>query len=159
MTPPHFFCVLLLTLFACSPVDNAPEFNKETIISEVTQMFDNYHRDIREQGLTGEFKYLDQSDDFFWVPPGYESALTFDSVKAILVTNAAGFEKVEFHFDTLQIFPLATHIASYSGIVKGSMKDITGNQHLVAIIESGTVIKRPDGWKLLCGQSANLPAN
>ncbi len=54
------------------------------------------------------------------------------------------------------MFPLSEKIANYSGIVKGSMIDTSGIKASVLIIESGTVIKRLDGWKLLSGQSAVL---
>jgi len=99
---------------------------------------------------------LDQSTDFFWVPPGYKSALSYDSVRQILEINAKSFRAIEFNWDTLQVFPLSDKIANYSGIVKGSMIDTSGIKSSVIIIESGTVIKRSDGWKLLSGQSAIL---
>ena len=112
--------------------------------------------DIRQDGLTAEFKYLDQSTDFFWVPPGDKSSLSYDSVRKILESNAKSFQAIEFNWDTLQVFPLSDKIANYSGIVKGSMIDTSGIKSSVLIIESGTVIKRSDGWKLLSGQSAIL---
>ena len=117
-------------------------------------MFSNYHDDIRRDGLTAEFKYLDSSADFFWVPPGYNSALSYDSVRTILEGNAKLFSGVEFSWTTLQIYPLTDEIATYSGIVNGAMTDTSGNVSSMQIIESGSVIKRADGWKLLNGQSA-----
>ena len=151
-----FPLVFLLTLLACSPAERVNKFDKEAITESVKQMFENYHNDIKENGLTAEFHYLDHSSDFFWVPPGYQSALNYDSVKAILEKNAKKFSNVQFHWDTLQIFPLSNEIANYSGIVGGFLKDTSGVASTISIIESGTVIKRKDGWKLLSGQSANI---
>jgi len=148
---------LLLCTCSCSSPKDSNEFNREIVIQEVQQMLDNYHDDIKKGGLTAEFKYLDDSEDFFWVPPGYESALTYDSVKTILETNASNFRNVEFHWDVLQIFPLTNEIVNYAGIVGGQLTDTSNNSIIVSIIESGTLIKRHDGWKLLSGQSANLP--
>ena len=148
--------IILLSLNACVQTEELNANEKQLIIADVKDMFDNYHGDIRIQGLTAEFKYLDQSPDFFWVPPGYNSALTYDSVRSILVTNAKLFSEVIFAWDTLQIFPLTKEIANYSGIVKVSMTATSGEVTLVLIIESGTVIWRSDGWKLLSGQSAVL---
>ncbi len=145
-----------MTLTSCSQTDNLNESEKELIINDVIEMFGNYHNDIRKDGLTAEFKYLDQSSDFFWVPPDYKSALSYDSVRQILVINEKSFQAIEFNWDTLQVFPLSDRIANYSGIVKGSMIDTSGTKSSVIIIESGTVIKRSDGWKLLSGQSAIL---
>jgi len=151
-----FGIVILMTLTSCAQTDKLNESEKELIINDVIEMFGNYHNDIRQDGLTAEFKYLDQSTDFFWVPPGYKSTLSYDSVRQILETNAKSFQATEFNWDTLHVFPLSDKIANYSGIVKGSMIDTFGIKTSVLIIESGTVIKRSDGWKLLSGQSAIL---
>ena len=148
--------IILLFLNACAQTEKLTEVEKEHVVSEIAMMFDNYHNDIRKEGLTAEFKYLDQSPDFFWVPPGYNSALTYDSVRSILMTNSKLFNEVIFAWDTLQIFPLTREIANYSGIVEGSMTDTSGIVTRVLIIESGTVVKRPNGWNLLSGQSAVL---
>ena len=130
--------------------------DKEKVTQEVEQMLSNYHDDIAESGLTAEFKYLDQSDDFFWVPPGYNSALSYDSVKTILEKNALTIESISFQWDTLRIFPLSHEIANYTGIVVGQMIDTSDVASRVSIIESGTLIRRKSGWKLLSGQSAIL---
>lgn len=151
-----FVCAFFLSLLACNLPQDSKEIDKKAITEEVKQMLDSYHDDIKRNGLTAEFNYLDQSGDFYWVPPGYRSALTYDSVKSILEMNAKHFSHVELRFDTLQIFPLTENIVNYSGIVRGMMTDTSGSKTNVAIIESGTIIKRKDGWKLLSGQSANL---
>ena len=149
----------ILLFFSCQPSNPPDSFNKKIVIEEVKTMLDDYHNAIKNGGLTAEFPYLDQSSDFFWVPPGYRSALTFDSVKIILEQNAKAFQAIEFHWDTLQLFPLSSEIVNYSGIVSGSMTDTAGIKSRVSIIESGTIIKRQDGWKLLSGQSAVLPVD
>jgi hypothetical protein len=143
---------------SCSQIQERSNdgWDKEIVINEVTQMFDNYHNDIEAEGLTAEFKYLDNSDDFFWVPPGYNSTLSYDSVRLILEKNAVAFTEIKFSWETLIVLPLTDQIATYSGIVTGAMRDTAGVESPVRIIESGTVIKRNDGWKLLCGQSASL---
>jgi len=119
-------------------------------------MFGDYHNDIKSKGLEAEFKYLDDSPDFFWIPPGYESALTYDSVKSILLSNSKIIHSIAFSWDTLQVFPLTSTIANYSGIVNGVMIDSSASKSEFKILESGTLIKRNDGWKLLSGQSRNL---
>lgn len=148
--------LILLTFISCNRAEKPKEFDKESTVGAVTRMLDNYHRDIAESGLIAEFKYLDTSSDFYWVPPGYTNALTYDSVKSILEENSKAFSSIEFHWDTLQIFPLTNEIANYSGIVGGWMMDTSGTKSEVSIIESGTLIKRTDGWKLLSGQSRLL---
>ena len=82
----HIFsaCYLLILLTSCLDTSELNDVDKEKISKEVSMMFDLYHSAISREGLVGEFDYLDDSEDFFWVPPGYTSPLDFDSVKTIL---------------------------------------------------------------------------
>lgn len=139
-------------MVSCGRTEEAPDKNRLT--GEVRAMLKAYHQAIAEEGLTAELEYLDRSPAFFWVPPGYETALSYDSVSAILKKNATTLRLAEFEWDTLRIFPLTDEIANYSGIVRGRTIDTAGVETKISIIESGTVIKRKDGWKLLSGQSA-----
>jgi len=62
-----------------------------------------------------------------------------------LIDNDKAITSIEFKFDTIKVYPLSNSIANYTGTVSGKM------------IESGTLIKHKNGWKLLNGQSRNLP--
>ena len=154
----RYSILLLLTIsfVACDPVNKETALDKNKIEKEITEMFEQYHADIKRAGLTTEFKDLDDSDDFFWAPPGYSKALDYDSVRSILENNASMFTDIQFQFDTLKIYPLNPVLANYSGIISGYMTDTLGNTTKVLMLESGTLIKRQDGWKLLSGQSSNL---
>ncbi|MFD2823158.1 hypothetical protein ACFS5M_05720 [Lacinutrix iliipiscaria] len=149
--------ILSCSLIACSQNNNPlSETEKQKISSEIIEMFNDYHEAIKTEGLVAEFDYLDDSSDFYWVPPGYNSALTIDSVKTILTQNSKFIKSIEFSFESIEIFPLKNTIANYSGIVKGTMIDTSNANTTFRIIESGTLIKRKAGWKLLSGQSRNL---
>jgi len=143
-------------LHACHQNNSDVDLDKEKVISDVQNMLSAYHMAIAQEGLTGEFKYLDESDDFYWVPPGYASPLSYDSVRIILTQNAGKFTSIINHWDTLIIIPLTNEIANYSGVLQSSMTDTSQAVIKVKLIESGTLIKRNDQWKLLSGQSANL---
>lgn len=153
----QFFVVAAALLCSCGPSSSHNSINRQEVINGVNEMFDGYFNDIKAHGLTAEFKYLDNSSDFFWVPPGYTSALDYDSVKTILEQNAGAFRSVDYSWETVRIYPLTNETATYTGIVRGVMIDTAGNKQTVALIESGTLIKRADGWKYLCGQTAVLP--
>lgn len=148
------FILFPIAFNACIGPEQKNEVDKNAIILEVQEMFENYYQDIKIEGLTGEFKYLDTSENFFWVPPGYKSALSYDSVKSILETNASNLSMADLSWAELKVFPLSNDIASYTGILEGTVIDKAGNQNDVHIIESGVVIKREDGWKLLSGQTS-----
>jgi len=143
-------------LVSCTVSNRLSESEKESISTEVRNMFEEYHQAVAQNGLLGEFSFLDSSDNFFWVPPGYNSAINYDSVRAILEQNNALFNDVSFSWKELRIFPISTEIANYSGLVQSRMIDTAGVQIHAKIIESGTVILREDGWKILSGQSRLL---
>lgn len=145
-----------MILSACGRTEKLHDVNNDRIIREIHKMLDDYHKAISEEGLTAEFRYLDKSSEFFWVPPGYNTALSYDSVKNILESNDKAFYSIKFQWDTLRIFPLTNEIANYTGIVSGLMIDTAKVESTISIIESGTIIKREDGWKLLSGQSRLL---
>ncbi|WP_411030716.1 hypothetical protein [Spongiimicrobium sp. 3-5] len=151
----HYLIVSLIVV-SCNPIDKTKDLDKEAIIEEVGVVLNKYHKDVAKDGLSAEFKYLDKSVDFFWVPPGYSSALSYDSVRTILEKNAKAFQSVKLHWDHLQVNPLSNEIVNYSGIVGGVMIDTAGTSLNVSILESGTIIKRKNGWKLLSGQSRVL---
>ncbi len=154
------YCVILLTFVSCSGTPNELSDKQKSIVAqEVVQMLNNYYADIAKEGLIAEFKYLDNSKDFFWVPPGYNSTLNYDSVRTILLSRNDIFSEFNFSWDTLQVFPISLHIATYAGVVNGSITDTTGVETVVRMIESGTLIKRKDGWKLLSGQSSIINDN
>jgi hypothetical protein len=153
------FLVVLITLIGCKEQlnDSKQILDKEYLSTEILEMFDAYHAAIKENGLKAEFDFLDDSSDFFWVPPGYSSPQSYDQVKNVLLENDKAISSIEFKFDDIQIYPLSNSIANYSGIVSGKMIDTTGVLSTFKIIESGTLVKRKTGWKLLNGQSRNMP--
>jgi hypothetical protein len=150
-----FYKLLLIsifgTFFGCLEIQD-PEITKK----EVIQMLNDYHEAISKESLLGEFAFLDSTDQFFWVPPGYTNALTYEEVALFLRKNSANFSKIDFNWDQLEVYPLSNEIATYTGILSGTMTDTSGQISPVKMIESGTLIKRKDGWKLLCGQSRDL---
>jgi hypothetical protein len=147
---------LLLTLFACGQPAALTETEKKPIIEEVRKTFDNYYNDVRKHGLTAEFKYLDSSEDFFWVPPGFGGPISYDSIVAILTPAAKQFRRIDNVPDTIRIIPVSREIAIYTAKLHSNTLDTSGNNVLTGLLETGVVIKRKDGWKLLSGQTSIL---
>ncbi|MCB0279176.1 MAG: nuclear transport factor 2 family protein [Calditrichaeota bacterium] len=148
------FIALLIGLYYCGSVANdVDEADLDGIRNEIKEMFTAYDDSVRSKGLLGEFDFLDNSDNFFWVPPGYNSALSYDSVRSILTQNAPNFKSVHFQWIDQKINPLSKKIANYTGLVKSEMIDLNDVKTTLFILESGTVIKRDDSWKILSGQS------
>ncbi|MDH3708924.1 MAG: nuclear transport factor 2 family protein [Cyclobacteriaceae bacterium] len=144
-------------LWCCQPTAPEKTFSPELVIEEVTEMLHQYHQAIEEGGLETEFDYLDDSDDFFWVPPGFKSALDYDSVAIILRANDKSIEKIVLTWDSLHVTPLRSDLAQYYGTINSSVIDTAQMTTESLLIETGLIIKRADGWKLLSGQSAFFP--
>ena len=121
-------------------------------------MLDKYFETIASEGLMGEFKFLDSSDEFYWVPPGFNSPITYDSVRKILVQSAGMFQSVENTWDTLKIYPLTASLPKYTGRLRSIIVDTAGRRTSMRLVETGIVIKREDGWKLLSEQTSLLPS-
>jgi hypothetical protein len=153
LLPVFFF----LALASCKQSSSSLSENERSlIIDSVKQTLQNYYSDIRREGLLAEFRYLDSSKDFFWAPPGYSHAISYDSVAKVLKQNAPGITYLSNSFDTLHIVPLSRELASYTGRLRSVMKVASGIEMTYTMIETGVMIKRADGWKLLCGQTAML---
>jgi hypothetical protein len=149
---PVIFC--LLTIVSCRQPESLSENEKTKITEEVRQTLDSYYNDIKKSGLTAEFKYLNNSPEFFWVPPGYSCSLAYDSVAAILKQNAPAYRSIVNSFDTLRIIPLSRELATYTGRLSSTITDTSGKVMSFSLIETGVFIKRQDGWKLLGGQTS-----
>jgi len=149
-----FFILFLLAVNACQ---SPPEFTKEdqqNVADSVRQTLMNYNSDINRSGLTAEFLYLDSSNDFFWVPPGYVAPITYDSVTNYIRQSAPLFRHINNTWDSLRVIPLTKELASYTGRLRSVMTDTSGRITSYFLIETGTMIKRTGGWKLLSGQTS-----
>ncbi|NNE77311.1 MAG: SnoaL-like domain-containing protein [Pricia sp.] len=124
--------------------------------NEVQKTLNDYYDDIRASGLTAEFKYLDDSKEFFWTPPGFSSSISYDSVVAILKQNAPQYQSIDNQWDTLTVNVLSKELAAYAGRLRSIMTDTSGQVTKITLVETGILIKRNDGWKLLCGQTATI---
>jgi hypothetical protein len=144
---------IFIAIFSCRQSTTMTKDEKARIELDVRLTLINYYDDIRKSGLTAEFNYLDHSPDFFWVPPGYSSCISYDSVVQVLEENAPKFKYIDNSFDTLRIVPLSKEIATYTGRLHSTMTDTRGNIMTLQLVETGVLIKRKEGWKLLSGQT------
>lgn len=148
--------LVAISAISCGEKTTLTEKEKNEVSSSVRQTLYTYYTDIRKSGLTAEFNYLDNSKEFFWVPPGFTGAISYDSVAVILNKNAKLFTSVNNTFDTLIIVPLRSDLANYTCRLTSAMTLVNGKTATMAMVETGTLIKRKNGWKLLCGQTTIL---
>lgn len=150
-------CTLLvcLPILSCNQSNHSPG-NNDDVRNEIKTTFDNYYNDIRKEGLIAEFKYLDSSAQFFWVPPGYLNYAGYDSVASAIRKNATALKSVDNRYDSLLIIPLTDNYAQFVVRTISATVDATGDTFKTAFIESGVMVKRKDGWKFLSGHTTIL---
>jgi uncharacterized protein len=151
---------ILLVFIAASSCDLSPseltDAEKSSVVKEARLMLDNYYAEIKKGGLTAEFKYLDNSPEFFWIPPGFDEPISYDSVASILRQNAPSLKSIDNSWDTLRITPITSEVAAYTGRLRSLTIDTKGKHSEYVLIETGVLIKRKDGWKLLNGRTSML---
>jgi hypothetical protein len=147
---------IVFTAISCKQSTTLTENEKATIIKDVRTSLDGYFSDIKKSGLSAEYKHFDNSPDFFWVPPGYSDAISYESFATILKENAPNSKSIDNSIVSLRIIPLSKELASYYARINSTMIDTTGKAETYDLIESGIWIKRQDRWKLLSGQTAVL---
>lgn len=146
-------------LISCTPQPSpqAP-FTPAHIEAEVRAMLADYAEAQRQNGVLGELSFLDTTDAFFWVPPGYAQAISGDSVRAVLHSFAPNIRSVDGHWLALDVHPLNDSIAVYTGRLRATNISIAGDSTIHELLETGVVARRVDGWKLLGGHTTVLPA-
>jgi hypothetical protein len=147
--------IFVLIDFSCTstPTDLSDN-DKAAVVTEVRNTLHDYLVAVAATGLTAEFAYLDHSEEFFWVPPGFNTSISYDSVAALLTRNAPLFSAAHNSFDSLRIIPLSSKLAVYTANIRSEMIDTTGQVFSSQLVETGVVIKRVSGWKLLNGQTS-----
>ena len=156
MLRPILIILLLWPVISCHQSSLLSKEEQRSLADSVRQALHNYYNAINSSGLIAELPYLDSSDEFFWVPPGYSSPISYDSVIAFIKQNAPHFTKINNTWDSLRIIPLTTELVSYTGKIHSAMTDTSGKTSSYSLIETGLVIKRKNGWKLYNGQTAIL---
>ncbi len=150
-----FFIFSMMSCAKKSSVLSVKE--NEAIIDTIKQTLTNYYADIKKDGLTAEFKYLDHSTEFYWAPPGFNAPINYEQVENGVKQNASKFKSVDNTWLSLRVDPLTSELASYSGTIHSVASDTTGQVGDYKLIETGLLIKRKDGWKLFRGQTSVLP--
>ena len=147
---------VVLSIFGCGSPDNGWKEDSKRVKMEVRNTLNKYYEEINREGFLAEFKYLDSSSMFSWHPPGYQSAISFDSVKTILLQNVKRYTNVQLTWVTLAIFPESKMKANYMGKIKSILTDTTGKSTTYYLTEEGQMTKKEDGWKLVSGRTVML---
>ena len=148
--------IATLISLGCRQTDELTVAQRKNIIDTVTQTLRNYYNDMDKKGLLTEFNYLDSSKEFYWLPPGYSAAIDYNAVAAAIRANAADYQSIKIEWDTLSVDALSDKFARYTGRLRSKWTDTTGKTMNISFVETGLLIKRDNGWKLLSGQTAVL---
>lgn len=152
----YFILLGLITLISCTEQDENDTENQKTDTKEIRSFLHAYHDAVNHYGVKAELNFFDSSEQFFWIPPGYAEALNFDSVKSILLIADDAIRQTNFEWESLHVQFVEDNVASFNGVVKGTITDTSNLTININQIKSGLLIKRKDGWKILNGQSTTL---
>jgi hypothetical protein len=146
--------MIFMTLISCNNSTKLTEEEKKEIRAEVKGLLIDNFVMIKEMGYTEELQTLDNSPDFYWIPPRKSMPISYDSVAAILKKFTPGYKSVENVWDTLYIQPLTSEVASYTGRFHSTYTDTSGHVSNFKMMEIGVVAKRNGQWKLVSGQTS-----
>ncbi|MGZ3854227.1 MAG: nuclear transport factor 2 family protein [Flavisolibacter sp.] len=149
-----FYLPLFFLLFSCRSSDRSGSNNE--VRNEVKSTIDNYYSDIRKEGLIAALKYLDSSNQFFWIAPGHMNYVSYDSVVSAVRRNAASMKSLDNRYDSLLIVPLSASHAQFAMRTISVSVDAEGDTTHTAFIESGVMVKKNGGWKFLSGHTTIL---
>ena len=122
--------IAIVLLASCGNRTPLTKAEQRQVAAEVEQMLKNY-----------------------WIPPGYSDSIAYDSVAALLKRSAPGFQSINNVYDSLEILPISNTSAMYTATVHSTKTDTSGKTTSHKLFENAMVIKRNDGWKLLCGKT------
>jgi len=148
-----FLLVTLVILGSSCQQKSSQTYDTKAVEKEVRIMFKAYDDSVRKNGIEGEFFFLDNSDGFYWVPPGYKYALHYDSIANILHEYAPQYKYIDNSWDKLQIMGLSDKYASFTGVINSYAITVDNDTTITKLSETGNVVKRSSGWKFLSGQT------
>jgi len=154
MNRTYFFFLLFGMLSGCGGNSDLLNEEKTAIVNGVRAQLKTFQRTVKKDGLAAQIEFMDNSEDFFWTPNGYDSALGYDSLSKILRLNASKYKSVTNIYDTITVIPLSKTLASYTGRIRTTLIDTLGNRSAYSMIETGVVVKRKKKWLLLNGQTS-----
>lgn len=149
----YLVLILIIFLFLSCNTQPEKEFDTVAVEKEVKKMFLAYDDSVRKNGIDGEFFFLDNSEQFYWVPPEYKYALHYDSIAKILHEYAPNFKYINNTWDTLHIMALSDTYASFNGVINSYTITIDNDTIESKLSETGLVIKKGNHWKFLSGQT------
>lgn len=147
--------LLMLAVVACRPSRPVmlDDKSKEEVRREATLMLQQYADQICKKGLGAEFAFLDSSQDFYWLPPGAHLAMGYDTVAASIRRNAKAIDSVCISWTSLEVAAIAIDTAGYAGNLHSWSVTRMGDTTVADLRETGVLIRRKSGWKLLGGQT------
>ena len=151
-----YFLIVLVFFLLFSCAQNDKQIVSADLQQEIKLTIDNYYNELRKEGLAAELKYLDSSNQFFWVPPGYMNYANYNVIAAAIKRNAALLKSIDNRYDSLLIIPLTKEYAQFVMRTISTTIRADGDSIKSAFIESGVVVRRKDGWKFLSGQTSIL---
>lgn len=128
-------------------------FQPSVVKSEVEDMLKAYTKSFNALDIDNTQKYIDDSEDFFWIYTPDKNPVNSDYVKKVIKKEIEKYRAIDIRFYYIRVNPLTENIAVYTGGWEEASENHKGDIEKFFGVETGVVIKRNGGWKFLNGQT------
>lgn len=150
--------VFVMSLTSCIDDHFLGEFDTINTSDAIKAMFRNCAKDISKNGLKTKLSYFSRDLNSFWILNHTGDPLQDYNA----YYNKWGNKNQLIHYEiddmSIQIFPLSKERASFYYQVRMTYTDSLGNQNVLHLLESGTLMKLDEqsDWKYLNGHISEI---
>ena len=154
-----FICSLAVAIQSgfCQQKIEFTDAQRVVIRDSVTQLKYRVWDEIRAKHLEAALNLFDDSPDFFWVFAPDTTMVSYDVFVARLKGAFRDYRSIDVVWDRMHVEPLTNEYAEYTGKYHATYTDASGKIFKATGLETGIVVHRSSGWKILNGQTYELP--
>ena len=150
-----FICFLAVAVQSvyCQQQATLTQSQRAAIRDSVTQLKYRVWDEVRAKHFEGTLNCFDDSPEFFWVFTPDTTIILHDVFVAMLKGAFQDYRSIDVVWDRIHVEPLTNQYAVYTGKYHVTYIDTSGKVFKAIGVETGIVVHRPTGWKILNGQT------
>jgi len=159
MTRLFFICSLAVALQSvyCQQPTQLTESRRAAIRDSVIQMKNQFWDGVRAKHFEATIDLLDNSPEFLWVSPPDTTVFSHDALVAGIKASFQHYRSIDVTIDYIRVEPLTNEYAIFTERSHETDIDTSGKVSKSIGVYTGVAVHRPTGWKLLSGQTYEVP--